>query len=227
METCSSKKRRIVLFLDIDGVLLPFPDPGVVPRGRLFPNGTLDALSYIVERFQCCDGNVNNNNDSGSTADVGIVLSSTWRVQRKARDEILEDFKAHGRGPLSRMEDFYGITDPKMHTERQHEIYAWLVGAAANTKTDRTAAASSSSPSTNIHAWVALDDEDLLEGPANARLRSRFENRAILCDSKVGLTLEQAKHAVHLIEQQIAQLSSAFSASSATAVGSRKKTLAT
>ena len=42
------------------------------------------------------------------------------------QQEILDDFYAYGKGPLASLERFHDITDPEMHTERQHEIYDWL-----------------------------------------------------------------------------------------------------
>jgi HAD domain in Swiss Army Knife RNA repair proteins len=175
----------IVIFLDIDGVLLPFPDPSHVENGRIFPNKTLAALSTILEAFDD-----QNRDDQYNNYRVGIVLSSTWRVQASMRNEILNDFAAYGcyGSPLAQLDEFYDITDPAMHTERQHEIYAWL--------TDRT-------KNTRIAAWIALDDEELLEGPANALRRSYFEGHVIHCDSKVGLTQAQADDAIQLIRNQL------------------------
>ena len=172
----------IVIFLDIDGVLLPFPDSVtlIIGQGRLFPDDPLAALSKILQAFP--------------PGTVELVLSSTWRVNESSRQEILEDFLASGHGPLVaqtiRMEnDFAYITDPTMHTERQHEIYRWL-------QTSR-------SHDLNIAAWIALDDEELLEGPANAEHRKHFEGHVIHCDSRCGLTTEQADQAIALLRQQL------------------------
>ena len=167
----------IVLFLDIDGVLLPFPDaPDEIGEGRLFPNEPLAALSKILIAFQ-----------EGS---VELVLSSTWRVKDSNRQDILNDFQAYGHGPLAQMKgDFSYITDPTFHGERQHEIHRWL----------RTMS------HLEIAAWVALDDEELLEGSANAAYRKHFEGRVVHCNSRVGLTEEQADEAVVLIRKQLVQ----------------------
>lgn len=187
MAKATTNASLIVIFLDMDGVLLPFPDPSNVEQGRIFPNDTLTALSTILEAFQPDDVHYR----------VGIVLSSTWRVHASMRNEILEDFRAFGRRPLAKMEDFYGFTDPQLHTERQHEIDAWLqtisVQEEEEDQTERVA------------AWIALDDEELLNGPANALRKSFFEGHVIRCDSKVGLTHAQAVEAIQLLQNQLSQ----------------------
>jgi HAD domain in Swiss Army Knife RNA repair proteins len=194
--------RHIVLFLDIDGVLLPFPTKPLFqfPDGRIFPNETLSALSLILEAFpkdkcNCCNVDTSMVDNPAShvcncTA-VNIVLSSTWRVQKSIRNDIIADFHAYGIGPLSTFDaDFYDITDPKLHTERQHEIYAWLQQyCETNTYTDL--------------AWIALDDEELLHGSTNAARKSTFDGHVIHCDSKCGLTHKQAAEAIKLLRQQL------------------------
>ena len=97
----------IIVFLDIDGVILPFGH-------LLFPDPQLEALSSILEAF--------------ADNPPEIVLSSTWRVQEKFRRDILNQFHnyayQHG-GPLTEIE-FYDVTDISMHSERHYEIDAWL-----------------------------------------------------------------------------------------------------
>lgn len=183
-------KSLIIIFLDIDGVLLPFPEPSNVGNGRIFPNETLTALSTIMEEFL-------------DNYQVEIVLSSTWRVQRSMRAEILDDFAAYGRGPLAVMEDdFYGITDPAMHTERQHEIYDWLT--RVQRRPHHQGRASSVDGTRNkISAWICLDDEELLRGDANSQHKASFDGHVIHCDSKIGLTEAQAIEAIQLIRDQL------------------------
>ena len=130
-----------IIFLDIDGVLLPFPkkDNGSgQSTKRLFPDGPLRALSKLLEE----------------TPHSKIVLSSTWRVREDFRNDILDCFQdfaneelqqssltehdnssSSGGGgggsslcPLGQIanDGFWGITDPEMHSERQWEIHDWL-----------------------------------------------------------------------------------------------------
>lgn len=198
-------RQRIVIFLDIDGVLLPFPpDPKLhIPTGRIFPSETLAALSQILDAFPKCDVSIvkekcttapsNSNFCGGNETEIDIVLSSTWRVQKYMRNDIISDFHAYGIGPLGTFDDdFYDITDPNLHTERQHEIYEWL---QRHSRSERN--------SNQILAWVALDDEELIHGPTNARLKPIFDGHVIHCDSKRGLTSEQAIEAIQLLRQQL------------------------
>ena len=199
------KRRRIILFLDIDGVLLPFPaDPTLhIPTGRIFPKETLTALSLILEAFpkknittaedSVMEAILNQDSNGEADTEVDIVLSSTWRVQKYMRTDIISDFHGYAIGPLSKFDDdFHDITDPNLHTERQHEIYEWLQRYHCR-----------NSNANEMLAWVALDDEDLLHGPTNARLKSIFDEHIIHCDSKRGLTSEQAVEAVQLLRRQL------------------------
>lgn len=173
---------QIFLFLDIDGVLLPFGGNGgessglssnccFICDGCLFPNRNLSALTQILEAFPT----------------ISIVLSSTWRVQPKFRQQIIDSFRAYAYlygGPLLET-DLYDITDPGMHTERQHEIYSWL-------------------QSRPCIAWIALDDEDLVDGAVNAENRSFFEGHVVKTESHVGLTDGDARTAIALLQKQLA-----------------------
>ena len=199
-------RQQIIVFLDIDGVLLPFPaNPKLnILNERIFPNETLASLSLILEAFPNITfaenhGNATitgsrHKNDKGAGTEVDIVLSSTWRVQKSMRNDIISDFHSYGGfGPLSTFpDDFYDITDPNLHSERQHEIYEWLqrYHAERNEMVGKL-------------AWVALDDEELLHGPTNARLKSIFDGHVIHCDSKRGLTHEQAMEAIQLLRRQL------------------------
>ena len=51
--------------------------------------------------------------------------------------------------------------------------------------------------------WIALDDEDLIHGPANERYRSLFEqDHVVPVQSSVGLTLANARQALMLLRRQ-------------------------
>jgi hypothetical protein len=161
-----------VIFLDIDGVLLPFLSSGLKD---LFPDRTLKALSSIIEQ------------SSSPNCKTEIVLSSTWRVQERFRQDILRDFHRYGvnqGGPLKSIE-FYDFTDPCMHSERQHEIFSWLC------ENDQ-----------KVAAWVALDDEELLEGDANRAFRNTFDGHVVKTNSHRGLTMQDASEAVQLLQEQ-------------------------
>lgn len=178
----------IVIFLDIDGVLLPFggedrDETTASTCGAHFPDDTMAAFSHILSAYPTAK----------------IVLSSTWRVGLAERQIILQSFKAYGckfGGPLRVHEqqfchDFFDVTDPLFHYERQHEIFKWLHENQQHSALD---------------AWIALDDEELLEGEANAVNRSTFEGHVVKTESAKGLTMRDAQEAVRLVNQQLLRL---------------------
>ena len=117
-ESDSGASSPVLIFLDVDGVLLPFGDAPTTAinssqtEGSLFPDSCLAAFSTILSAF----------------VDARVVLSSTWRVRKTFRDQILESLHAFGKkfgGPLETVR-FFDITHPAMHSTRQAEIDAWL-----------------------------------------------------------------------------------------------------
>jgi hypothetical protein len=169
----SSSTAETIIFLDIDGVLLPFEGRRFASTcGSLFPDHTLEAFSLILQEM---DG-------------VKIVLSSTWRVQDRFRKEIIAGLRSYGYaygGPLLEAE-FMDLTDPDMHSERQHEIYDWL-----QRNQDK------------VGAWVALDDEELMEGAENAARRAVFQGHVVRTESHIGLTVKNARYAIGLLQAQL------------------------
>lgn len=97
-----------IIFLDIDGVLLPFPinDENRPEEGFLFPKKTMRAFKRLLDSTQ-----------------AKLVLSSTWRAQPKFVKDILDEFHRHG---IKDMESFFDMTDVNWHSERQWEIHNWL-----------------------------------------------------------------------------------------------------
>lgn len=163
---------KIIIFLDIDGVLRPFDH--VDQDSRVFPPRTLAALAHVLTEVP----------------DAQLVLSSTWRVQESFIDIIVQDFGAFGGILAQKTGGFLDITDPNLHSERQHEIYEWL------TRHDKT-----------VFAWIALDDEELIEGQVNRPYRHLFEHHVVKTDSHAGLTMEDARLAVKLLHNQLSKKS--------------------
>jgi HAD domain in Swiss Army Knife RNA repair proteins len=176
-ESDSGASSPVVIFLDVDGVLLPFGD---APRsatissqteGSIFPDSCLSAFSTILSAFH----------------NPRVVLSSTWRVRKEFCDQIIDSLQAFGRkfgGPLENIR-FYDTTDPTIHSTRQAEIDAWLQANEYR------------------RAWIALDDEELVDGPENRSRRIAFLNKAVRTRSHIGLTSEDAHHAVSLLCEQL------------------------
>lgn len=143
-----------VIFLDIDGVLLPFPldDTNRPDDGFLFPKSAMGALKRLLQ-----------------ATNANLVLSSTWRAQPSFVQDILKDFETH----KMEVSEFFGMTDPNFHSERQWEIHKWL---RENKSAKRKI------------CWLALDDEELLLGEENESLRPIFEGHVIKTESSIGLT---------------------------------------
>ncbi|KAG8469903.1 hypothetical protein KFE25_006358 [Diacronema lutheri] len=98
------------IFLDVDGVLLPFGEG--VGDSHQFPRRCLDALAHII-----------------TACAPEVVLSSTWRCDPHAMAMMREQFRAYGEPLASLTLDV--CTDLAMHSERQWEIAAWLQAASA------------------------------------------------------------------------------------------------
>ena len=157
-----------IIFLDIDGVLLPFPNNDESSYGgALFPRSTVEALMYLMKEAEGCQ----------------LVLSSTWRV----RPDFIEDILNCLRGYGIEIDSFYDITDPAFHNERQWEIAKWI--------------SDHKDLGENL-MWIALDDENLLDGEANERYKDQFQGRVVQTKSDIGLTMEDARKAVDIMNIQ-------------------------
>jgi hypothetical protein len=185
---------RYVIFLDIDGVLLPFPkntnskDDDDNPHS-LFPKKTLQALQRLHEATTTTPPN---NTDTHKNANANAndnnpqwILSSTWRV----REDYIQDIE----GALHEFGmdiTFADITDPTLHSERQWEIHEWLQQQQSQEGNHRI-------------VWLALDDEELIEGDTNAKHRIVFEGHVVKTESSVGLTMQDVDLALELWKKQL------------------------
>mmetsp|Transcript_18770 Transcript_18770/g.42684 ORF Transcript_18770/g.42684 Transcript_18770/m.42684 type:complete len:199 (-) Transcript_18770:490-1086(-) len=158
-----------VIFLDIDGVLLPFPKDENSGSG-LFPVSTLKPLQHLLKQ----------------TPGSKWVLSSTWRVRKDFIQDIIDSIQGFG----IEFEGFFDITDPNMHSERQWEIERWLSNQRKQRKYDKI-------------VWLALDDEELIEGDVNERFREVFEGHVIKTESHKGLTMKDVDDAVESWNNQL------------------------
>ena len=165
-----NQPQQVVIFLDIDGVLLPFP---AAQQPSLFPKSTMHALQRLLVA-------------TNFPHECQIVLSSTWRVREDYIRDILDALQDFGI-PIH---GFYSITDPHLHSERQWEIYDWL------------------QTNTSIEAWLALDDEDLLDGEVNEKHRDVFQGHVIQTKSSEGLTMKDVDEAIRLWNVQLRKVNS-------------------
>ena len=158
-----------IVFLDIDGVLLPFghADPLHRAAGNQddFPDECLGALARILE----------------AVPHARLVLSSTWRCWPGGVGHICGEFRRHG-GALKDVR-FLSMTNKENHSHRQWEIAEWLRGDEGRA----------------VDTWVALDDEELLDGAPLRRHRAWFANHVVKTRSDVGLTAELADRAIALL----------------------------
>ena len=174
---------RRIIFVDIDGVLLPFPrttnnydDDDDQSSSKLFPSCTLEPLHRLWRHVT----------KKGRIHDVEWVLSSTWRVQLSYIRDIEQALSDFGI-PLT----FSDRTDPSMHSERQWEIYAWLEQQNLGKGNE------------SLCVWLALDDEELLKEDKNAEHRAFFENHVVFTESHIGLSAANVNTAIKLWDEQV------------------------
>lgn len=221
-----------VIFLDIDGVLLPFGgtrdkyhNDKPCTDGCLFPDSTMEALTTLIQRIR----NLSiNNNTSCQTVIQGnpvLVLSSTWRARPEFIQDILSSFNVYAQNNEDAsilqtwkeskcLDSFFDITDPNYHSTRQDEIMKWVEKNVVNVKGKRknnnsqcTTCSSKTAKKQQqfiVRSWIALDDEDLINVEGNVTQHSDImKQHAVQTKSSVGLTLEDTEFGVQLIQKQI------------------------
>ena len=162
-----------VILLDIDGVLLPFGDE---------QNEEASCSGLFPDRTVAALSKILEH--TGAL----VVLSSTWRVRSNFRQDILTALRVYGEkfgGPLMEISTFHDLTNINTHSERQWELRDWLM---ANQE--------------KVRSWVALDDEELLEGETNEKYRYLFLGHVVKTKSSIGLTMKDAQIAIKLFKQQ-------------------------
>lgn len=170
MAVIADDARPPFLFLDVDGVLLPFGEgaqerPESTACGR-FPEPCLVGLARIMRAAQ-----------------PHVVLSSTWRCSASALKLLREGFAAFGE-PLASI-PLSSTTNPRMHSERQWEIADWLQAASAK--------------GLDVSRFCVLDDEECIEGKQNDRHRSLVEGRCVLVQSHLGISNADVDLAIDIL----------------------------
>ena len=160
-----------MIFLDIDGVLAPFGGEG--------PAVPTDPKTDAPESFALFATAALEGLAAIVTATkASIVLSSSWRSSEPAKQAIRDRFRSFGP-PL---DVAFRETNPAFHGPRQWEIAAWLAKHKPK-------------------YWVALDDEDLVEGPENRRYALLFRDHAVLVASDKGLVDNDVAQAIAILGQ--------------------------
>ncbi len=202
-----------IIFLDIDGVLLPFGGTNAEQssEGCVFPDCTMDALTSLLHRAnnlflddkpQQWQHSTNGIHDASSSPSCKLVLSSTWRARSDFIQDILDSFRVYAtkkaRSVPTVMQiwephlgSFFDITDPNFHSTRHDEIYSWL--RQREQKQNQTS-------DFIVRSWIALDDEDLVS--VEGKVSQDAMDHAVFIKSSVGLTLEDVSSGIQLLERQ-------------------------
>ena len=145
-----------VVFLDVDGVL----HTGVNNNARhLFHEHCMANLREIVH---------------GPLADVGIVLSSSWRSTQRQVDEVNKQLKQHSIALL------VGVTTLDGFKSRSDEILSWVEAHP------------------RVKSFVALDDMDLSKPHGD-----RFAQNFVHVDVDVALTKADAERALAILSRPL------------------------
>ena len=196
----ASEKTTLFIFLDIDGVILPFGHGEETENENLFPNETMRNFSTILEGCR-----------QNPMLELRTILSSTWRVEERYRKSIEDEFRrfsetaavmgktnatsagsSQQEHPLSHFQ-FWDFTDIRIHSTRQFEIYEYL-----RSETERQLAEGKR----RSFLWIALDDEELIRGPMNDKYARLFAGHVVQTESHLGITREDAEKAIELVRNQ-------------------------
>jgi hypothetical protein len=183
--TNDNDKIMKVIFLDIDGVLLPFGGDSSDGNSnhddhKLFPRQCVDALRRILDH----------------AVGAKLVLSSTWRMRPDFIQDILNclnEYDVH-------ISQFYDTTSLAIHSLRQWEIADWILTRNNIKKSEVEKREQPRQLRTPQICWLALDDEDLLEDP---KYKEMFVGHVIKTESSVGLTMDDADEAIRLWNTQM------------------------
>lgn len=191
----AAEDARLVVFLDIDGVLRIMDgcptisvDGELLPldlRSRAFVPEAMRALRFLIHR-----------------TGAGIVISSEWRRDATLREEVATALRALGLPVRGMTQVFTPRDDIVLGTlvapdkegtlilrwaeRRAREITAWLL------------------ENPEVEQWVALDDLDLSRADDTTRQvrladTLRMAPNLVLCDPEVGFTMSHARTAIEML----------------------------
>jgi len=123
-----------------------------------------------------------------------VVLSSAWRLSHTCRQRAIDYFAAYGEehgGPLKHLHEFAGFTGDGEES-RQQEIVHWL---------------QKHHHLESIAAWIVLDDRrtSVVE---EEEYRELFKGHVVITGKHVGLTNKKVYQALSLIRKQLEDYSS-------------------
>eukprot|EP00747_Dinoflagellata_sp_TGD_P049233 gnl/TRDRNA2_/TRDRNA2_146080_c0_seq7.p2 gnl/TRDRNA2_/TRDRNA2_146080_c0~~gnl/TRDRNA2_/TRDRNA2_146080_c0_seq7.p2 ORF type:complete len:292 (+),score=53.60 gnl/TRDRNA2_/TRDRNA2_146080_c0_seq7:586-1461(+) len=178
-----------IIFLDIDGVLLPL-DKGGLPTitldGEVLPIRSkkpfvpeaLTALKYIVHK-----------------TGARLVLSSEWRRSKELREEVEMALRAVG---TSQLHDFTDVFEAReevvVGTPSAPDGHGTMILRWAERRAREISSWLREHP--EVKRWVALDDLDLrFADDVKVKLPETYRMAAglVLTDAEVGLTMSNAR----------------------------------
>lgn len=222
-----------IIFLDIDGVLLPFGDATTKTKnyddcfvdGCLFPNRTMKAFTALLFHLasSCVVTDVvNNDNKIQSYAyNPKIVLSSTWRTRSDFIQDILSSFRAYAASSTA-SNCSAAIQESSWNTQHllnngcfffditdpkyfatRHEEIYKWVQSNANNRRSRA-----QYKNIIFRSWISLDDEDIVHvedygGGGGVTIMEDAKKHAVKTISSIGLTVTDVELGIALLEKQI------------------------
>ena len=221
-----------IIFLDIDGVLLPFGgDSGkeyAHADGCIFPDRAMNAITSLLKQMselEIAMPNTTKDEDKSKQqhaptmkCNPKLVLSSTWRAQPTFIKDILSSFECYAEAnPKTKQvwhmhsQDFFDICDPVFHSTRHEEIYHWINANTNTSKTNEPNKCKGTNIPTKqftIRSWIALDDEELVDVPDAF---PDTDKHAVKTVSSVGLVESDVEYAVKLVADQMMEVSELIS----------------
>lgn len=180
------ENRDRVIFLDVDGVLLPTGsiDTIVVDGIALPVRDTVQESDFSIAAL----GNLRSIVlQTGAT----IVLSSEWRRTDKLRSSIQAVLKS--QDICSHFRDATPIFHPKPELAAHHPILAWVERRAREI-------GKWLKDNPDVSAWVALDDLDFENADKVRYAGTPFiKYRSVCTDDKKCITEDDAKEAVRIL----------------------------
>jgi len=220
-----------VIFLDIDGVLLPFggvrdgyrKDEGIShAKGCIFPDRTMRALETLLRRISdisldratTITPSVKNEASSEGAAIRGspvLVLSSTWRARSEFVEDILSSFRAYARARREEYESASKIWEGHLESffdvtdpnyhATRHDEIYRWVKNHVGEGKQFLQLQNCAGRKYTVRSWIALDDEDLVN--VEGRVLSDGTKHAVRTKSSVGLTLDDINLGVCLVMKQM------------------------